>query len=471
LGAPRTTVQRALADRPTGFWFVLFLFVNLAFDLGGGTSASSRYATLAAMAEDHSFKINPYVEWTGDWARTPDGNFYSNKAPGPMLIGFPLYWVLDKVVTTGKPNREARDLARKKYKFTILKIMSFLLQVLPFFWLAAALTVWLRQENVSPGARHLSALLMLFGSTASLFLNSYFGHGMTAVFLLAMAYAWVRRRAFLVGLAFGAAVLCDYTTVLLAVPLIWILREERHRLSWGDFSLVGLGGLLPFIAFVGYHIACFGGPFTTAMNFLNPEFIDVPGGALHGIFHWLPNPRVMIELLFGGSRGLLWTNPWVWPLAVAMLLLWRRHTPWADANSASRTSLGNLAFGGLLALWLLNSAFGGWYGGHTVGPRYLAAVLPLFGPVLALAYDRMTSGTRALCWLGVLAAVLLNILIFLSNEVPSPGIALWPYYFEKLFLGPSLTALLRSALLVLAGAVAFGLFTRYWRKTGLGNEF
>ncbi len=471
MGGPRTIVQRALADRPTGFWFALFLFVNLAFDLGGGTNASSRYATLAALAEDHSFQIDRYVTWTADWARTPDGHYYSNKAPGPVLLAYPLYWGIDKAITFGKHTREARDEVRKQSKFTVLKILSLVFQVIPFFWLTAAFTVWLRRKDCSPGARHLSALLMLFGCTASLFLNSYFGHGLAAVCLLGMAWAWVHRSLFWVGLFFGFAALCDYPAALLILPLIAVLRQERHRLSLGDFGLVVIGGVIPFLAWTGYHTACFGGPFTLPMKFQNPDFVDVATGGIYGVLHWLPDPKAMFELVFGGSRGLLWTNPWIVPLALSMLLLWRRHTPWADANSSDRVSLGKLAFGGLFAMWVLNAAFGAWHGGQTVGPRYLAAVLPLFGPVLALAYDRMTPPLRLWCWLGVAAAFLLNLFVFLSNAVPVPGVALWPYYFQQLFLGPSLTALLRAALLLLGGAVVFTIFVKIWRRASLGSDF
>jgi hypothetical protein len=469
MGGRRTILHRALADRPAGFWFVLFLFVNLAFDLGGGAGPGSRFATLAAMAEDHSFRINPYVEWSTEWARTPDGGYYSNKAPGPMLIGFPLYWAADKVVTWKATTRAERDKARRTARFTLLKVLSYLIQVLPFFWLTAAFVVWLRRENCSPGARHLAVLLMLFGNTGSLFLNGFHGHGLAAVFLLAMAYAWVRRSPLLVGLAFGGAVLSDYGAALLLLPLLWVLRQERHRLSWGDFSLVAIGGFLPLVGWMIYHGASFGGPFTLPWKFQNPALGAASSGPF-GILNWWPRPGALVELVFGGSRGLVWTNPWIVPLALSMFFLWRRHTPWADANSATRVSLGNLAFGGLFLSWISAAALNAWHGGQTVGPRFFAAVLPLFGPVLALAYDRMTPGLRLGAWVGVLAAVVLNAFVFLSNAVPQAGVALWPYYFQTLFFGPSLTALLRAGSLLLVGAVAFALFVRYWRKVSFGSD-
>lgn len=459
-------MRRALAERPAGLWFVLFLFVNLAFDLGGGTNASSRFAALAAMAEDHSFRIDRYSGWTADWAKTPDGGTYSNKAPGPVLFAFPLYWVVDKTVTYGLPDRSARDQARKRIQFTALKILAFLLQVIPYFWLTAAFLVWLRERDVSPRARHLAALLMLFGNSAAVFLNSYFGHGMAAAFVLALAFAWVKRWPLVVGLAFGGAVLCDYATALLLLPLVWVIREDKHRLSVGDWSLIALGGLMPFLLWVGYHAACFGGPFALPMKFQNPNFVDVPKG-IYGVLHWAPDPKVLWQLVAGGSRGLLWTNPWLLPLAVAMFLLWRRHTPWADVNSEPRVALGNLAFGGLFLMWLLNGAFGAWQGGQTVGPRYLVAVLPLFGPIAALAYDRLTGPMRAWLWTTVAMAAALSVFIFLSNAVPDPGTALWPYFLGKLFAGPSLTAILRTGLLVSGGVVAVIVSLRQWRRADL----
>jgi hypothetical protein len=75
-------------------WIVIFVAINLACPLRNGVNVYSRWATLASMAEDRSYAIDNYVSVTADWSRTPDGRYYSNKPPGPMLAGFPLFLAL-----------------------------------------------------------------------------------------------------------------------------------------------------------------------------------------------------------------------------------------------------------------------------------------------------------------------------------------------------------------------------------------
>jgi hypothetical protein len=77
-------------------WFLLFIGLNAVNWQDGGLNTASRFAAIQAMAEDHSFRINPYQTWTEDWSQTPDGSIYSNKAPGPMLMAVPVAWLLNR---------------------------------------------------------------------------------------------------------------------------------------------------------------------------------------------------------------------------------------------------------------------------------------------------------------------------------------------------------------------------------------
>lgn len=101
-----------LARNPARDWAILFLAIQCLVSVEGYTNAYSRWASLAAMVEDHSLHIDRYYQHTIDWARTPRGHYYSNKAPGPALLGYPLFWLMDRVSTRSATTREQRDRER-----------------------------------------------------------------------------------------------------------------------------------------------------------------------------------------------------------------------------------------------------------------------------------------------------------------------------------------------------------------------
>ena len=100
--------------REQGLVIVFFLAMNLIFTHDGSVNALARYASLCSLAESGSFVINGYEGLTIDWARTPDGKYFSNKAPGPMFVAYPLYKVMDAIQTrAGKTDEDKRDIRRR----------------------------------------------------------------------------------------------------------------------------------------------------------------------------------------------------------------------------------------------------------------------------------------------------------------------------------------------------------------------
>src|SRR6266513_2608200 len=216
-------ILQALFASPYRGWVLIFLLSNAVIDLDYGTNPESRFATLCAMVEDHSFRIDHYKERTIDWACTPDGHYYSNKAPGPMLLAYPAFWLFDKIITSGKADRAARDAARIEHRRVSLRVLSFLFQTLPFAILASVGLSWLEAAGGAPKAAvHLSAVAMLFGNTASLFMNTYFGHAMAAACVLALCLALRKRWYVWSGLACGLALLSDYSSALLLPGLVLV---------------------------------------------------------------------------------------------------------------------------------------------------------------------------------------------------------------------------------------------------------
>lgn len=437
-------LRRLLVESPLKYWGALFILVNLVLDQRGGTNPASRFALLCAMSEEHSFKINSYVYWTIDWAQTPDGAFYSNKAPGPVLVAFPVFFAIDKVLTRNAPTREARDDIRQRASFRILKFLSLIFQALPFLLLVLWAGIWLKKEGASSAAIHMTGIALFFGNTASIFMNTYFGHGFSAVWVLALGISLLKRQWFWTGLCFGFALLSDYGSAVLLVPLIFFLWKESRRQSLFAFLK---GGALPAVLWAFYHMICFGSPFTLPNQFQNPLFLDKASEALNlwGIFS-LPDPRVVFELLLGERRGVLWTQSW------ALLVLGTLPFIYKKASKPLK-DLTLFLIPGFLLLLMMNAAFGGWHGGKSPGPRYLSSVFPLMALALGLLYDSRGFWMKQLLKLSLFFSVLFFFLVF-SIELTPPGVPLWPYYFYRLFQEPVITYKARMILLFVLFAIA-----------------
>jgi hypothetical protein len=410
----------------------------------GGMNAASRFAMMRAMSARHTLRINRYVDWywTGDWARTPDGRYYSNKAPGPALVALPVTWVMDQALFSWDP-----QLKRVQPSVVYKTFVSVLYQVLPCALVMLLASQMLRRRGGSAAAQWFAALAILFGNTASVYMNSYYGHGMTAWLLLALALALIAERSTLVGFFFGFALLCDYAVGLLALPFLvgFFARRESWALRGRRALFLVAGAALPAALWIWYHTVCFGSPFTIALSYQNPAFHN-QSGAHQGLQAVLSFPRgdVLRELLFGPSQGLLFTQPWVLVAYVlAAICVLRRRC--ADAPA----SLTVLLLAGLPLLVWFNAGFEGWNGGWVVGPRYPSALVPLVGLSVALLYHRFGRLAHTLLWLTLIPAVLLRVLIYAG---PSPYLPatrpVWGFFGRYVTSDPFGAAGLRAFALV-----------------------
>jgi hypothetical protein len=422
-------------------WILLFLLFNIFYEHGGGTNADSRYCALEALVEDGTFRIDHYQKDTIDWSQTPDGHYYSNKAPGPVLLAWPFFWIFDSFANRNLSDRAARDGHRNETIGVALKTLSFLVQQIPFAIAAELALSFLLLRGVSAGALHLSAAALLFGNTAALLMNTFFGHGVAAWWVLLLSVALLKNAPAGVGFFLGGAILSDYGCALLAIPLLGVLlfRDARYWLKFLS------GGLLPGAIWIFYHYHYFGGILSLPNKFQNPIFVDLPHQTanLWGIISPLPNLKVLAQLIFGFSRGLLWTQPWV-PIFVVLLL--------AKKSTYARTSLAAFLLPSFILLLWMNSGFGGWHGGMSPGPRYLSAVLPSLALLLGFVFDAYSSGLKTTLRISVAISVVFAGLV-LSTLVIAPVAPLWPYYIDVIWHSPTPTALIRFGVFMLVATV------------------
>ncbi|MGZ3654095.1 MAG: hypothetical protein ACXVB9_04920 [Bdellovibrionota bacterium] len=438
-------VPQWIRQSPVLAWGILFILLSVSVTQYGGTNALSRDAALRAITEGHTLQIDNYRDWTIDWAHAPNGHYYSNKAPGPVFLGLPLMLALDAVIIPLQSHRlDERGRAPQPPYAEYLLLMLWM-QIIPFFLLVLYICHRLENIEVPQPAIHFFALAAFFGNTAAIYMNSNFGHGVAGLLFLGAFFFWWEKRYVLAGLFLSWALLCDYG-VAFALPFFLIATILRERKIRPLLEIAG-GAIPGACVWIWYHTVCFGSPFRTGNQFTNPEQIETLPGmiSLWGEYSPLPSPIILVQLLFGESRGILFTQPWMFAV---FLLPFQRGTA---------RGLGLLAFGSLAGLLWMNGGFGGWHGGWCVGPRYPSVVYPAMALALALCWVNFTRQERRLLWCALGVALAFRVLVYpFSNLAPEEP--LWAYHLKHIpdHLG---TNVLRFAM-----AFAFIGATLYWQR-------
>jgi len=407
--------------RPAKVFAASFLLLFTLNWQEGGTNPNSRFAAMRAMAVDGRFEIDAYKDWTIDWAKPKNGHYYSNKAPGAALIAVPVAAVLEKIA----PLNDLTTGPSRWYKF----LLSWIFQIVPFLVIGVFLLEKAAEEGASRTAEMFAALALFFGNTASYFMPTYFGHGLAAIFALLLYWALRTRNYSLAGLFFGWGLLTDYGFALLALPSVIIFFLQNRRTPRGRIMRkmlsVMLGGLFPGFLWVLYHTHCFGSPFSISQNYQNPVFLKEGGqsGSLSSVIEVFPSPTVVLQLLFGSKRGILFTQPWM--LLVIPIGIFSRSV----RIPMELRWLGILGFFELL--WM-NASFSGWHGGGSAGPRYMCLVFPLIALMAIYVYDAQKPWVRRTLWVMVLCSTVLGGLIYSGEIMASEVIPLWTFYLKPL---------------------------------------
>src|SRR5688572_9027117 len=90
-------------------WVLLFLFVSLLVTQRGGTNPMARMAALRAATDGGKLNIDWYRDWTIDWALSPNGHYYQNKAPGSVFLGLPVFALTDLIERQTGANQRDED--------------------------------------------------------------------------------------------------------------------------------------------------------------------------------------------------------------------------------------------------------------------------------------------------------------------------------------------------------------------------
>jgi hypothetical protein len=326
-----------------------------------------------AIVEEHTLVIDDYAANTKDLAFFR-GHVYCEKAPGLSLLAVPVYAAIHPFARGERPRGR------------LIHLAAYLAILLTVSLPSAVAVALLFRIAVCLGASEAAgaALAVAYGlaTLAFPYATLFYAHQLVAALVVA-AFALILEgrsrpggaspvRLAGAGLCLGAAIASEYPAALLVAAVgLYAIAVTRpfSRVFW-----IAAGAAAPLAILAAYHTAAFGGPLTVA--YAGSADPNRQGGLWLGIT--LPQPAILVKVLFSRERGLLHHTPWLALFVPGLFGLVR----------ARRTRLEGLACLAAIALGLLfNSSLtrtpDDWRGGAGVGTRVLIPWIPFFAIAVA----------------------------------------------------------------------------------------
>jgi hypothetical protein len=372
---------------------IIFLALMLAYSYvlprWADWNQNSRYDLTRALVEHHTVVIDQYATNTGDYA-TVRGRVVSDKAPGLSLLAVPPYALYrlashlppvhsltDRIAHrgafAGTLNPDGTGLTGDKADAALaLTLVTLLCVAVPASLMGVLLAALFRRFSPYEGANAFAAIALMLATPLAAYSNAFYGHVPVAV-LLFVAFALLictdgtlrRSRSVMLGALFGAALTMEYPAAMVVgtlgcwtLVLLWRYRELA-RLAW-----IALGAA-PFLGVLAlYDHAAYGTLLPTGYEH-STLWQDRHGEGFLSLTY--PKVDALWGITFGDFRGLFFIAP-VLLLAIPGFVVWwragRDRAAWWVALSA------------LVMFLLFNAASSMWWGGFSVGPRYLLPMLP-----------------------------------------------------------------------------------------------
>lgn len=375
-------------------WIVLgvMVFVLYAASSNGIVSSNdgSHVALVKAIVEDGTFAIDRHIGFTRnlDYAEY-DGRVYSDRPPGTALLTVPFYALL-------------RWAGHRWFTDPDHFILVGLSLVPALFGAASVLLVGATARM--GGARFIWALfaaaLYAFGTVQWRYGSALFSHGISAFFMLSIAFivlrAEIKNRTLtaggkaLLGFLLGYALTVDYANVVgvfLASLFVW----RRGLAGRGDgvakrWAILAAAAAVPVAFLLVYQWKCFGSPFSTSYSH-HAQFLFYRKGldvfSSNPLRGWLN--FFFVEIMnrnpdtWGADGGVVYTVLSTSPLLLVAFygfFLFRRSHPSAGAFLMGAVFLG-------ITVISLHKTY--WGGPGTADTRYILPWIALLAPAVAWA--------------------------------------------------------------------------------------
>ncbi len=354
----------------------------------------SRLDLLHALFVHGTLRIDAYDN-TPDKA-TWEGHSYSDKAPGTTVLALPPFVagaLALQAAGVGLDTPEGWLVSSWVACFGSLTLLTAIGAAVLFAWLA---------HYVPPRSALIATLAVFLGSAPLPYATMLFSHSLVVACVAIALYAIYRysqqvaevapaaasapeiplfrsqRWPLLAGFACGWALASEYTAGLVVVAMLfWLILEQRRSLQPWNSSLTPffIGAIPPLLLIPLYSWLCFGNPFLLPYS-VNQSFPAMREG-LYAI-KW-PDPETAWQLLLGPTRGLFFWTPFLALALVGYRELAHNHTRLFWLTYAVP----------LLQVVVISGRVWDWQAGPTLGPRYLAPMLPLMALPCALAVKRL----------------------------------------------------------------------------------
>jgi len=335
----------------------------------------------AALVEEGTYAIDgPWRRW--GWvndAALHHGKRFSVKAPGTSLLGVPGYSAyLALAGLADRPFDRAAALWVCRVSASALPMLVFLV------WLGG----WLSRRMMGALARDAVGLSMGLGSLLFGYALLFVSHTTSAVCAFAaFGLLWDLRdrvpgagaaTAFGAGLLAAGVTFFEYPGLVVSVVLAgWALSVLRRRP--GELATFVAGGVPPTLLVMHFQWVAFDNPFSPGhLHVENPAFRAIHETGFFGATGL--HPEAAWGLLFDLDFGLFPLTPTFLLAPVGFALSLRRSHSRGPALVALACTL--LTY---LAICLMDH----WRGGWTLGPRYLAPVVPFVAWGAGVALDRL----------------------------------------------------------------------------------
>ena len=415
--------ERARQLAPIVLYALLAVLVVPVYPHFVSSNEFSRWVLAVAIVDFHTVEATPVVNSTHtrmEDLATVDGRLYSNKAPGGALAGLPAYLIARGIVGPPSPHNMRAT----------LNAMRLLASTVP----AILVALWLGNVARKFGCKHdranFAVVAMLFGTPLFAYGLLFFAHALSA-FTLFGTFALLfsteargpRPEAWWSGVLIGLGVLSEYPN---AIPAAILVACALPRLRVGGTLRVIAGGL-PFAIVLGiYNKLAFGSVFTlSSAHEVDANIRVLASSGLFGV--GLPSPDYLLRLLLDPSKGLFVLSP------VLLVAFAGIRNAWNAMPRATFLAL----IATPLSILLTFAGYPNWFGGWTVGARYLVAAIPFLA--LLIAFAAATSIEAPLLGASVTVVAIVSLVFpFVAPDYPAPWVSFaWPM-LRKGFVVPNL---------------------------------
>jgi hypothetical protein len=429
--APRRIPGRLL------FW-ILLLLAAYFLPRGEYSNPDSHLALSYALVEQHTVRIDRYLEMSGTRDQLLDRavycgpktgvatchRYYSDKAPGVSLVVAAVYAAIRPLLPPGlMPTAPGSDRFVLRFLLTLLAISVPCAAFLVLYWRFLS-------GLVGQTAALIVAVAYGFGSMALPFSTLMFSHALSAALLFGAFMLLFRalprpperrhgatRNATcsppdahgalslaLAGLCAGYAVSCEYPAAIIAglLGLYVLVAEGSPAARAGRLARYALGVLAGLVPLFVYNQAAFGNPLALGYAHLtSPQYAAGMARGLLGV--GLPMWSVIWGTTFSPYRGLFILSPWLllaFPGFVAMARAGLRREAWLCATICA-------------CYFIFQSGYAFWDGGASVGPRHFLPALPFLA--FPVAFVLQTTPMRRLARVLIAFSVAMLLLTLVTD--------------------------------------------------------